>query len=80
MRLPALPSVKNCYQGSVGYRKQATSALDALLNRSHSRSSARCFDGLPAFFVGKYHKFYSFNDSITQKYSKKEVVYKLCSI
>jgi hypothetical protein len=44
MRLPALPSVKNCYQGSVGYCQQTTSALDALLNRRHSHASARCFD------------------------------------
>jgi hypothetical protein len=50
MRLPALPSFKKCYQGSVGYRQQTTSALDALLKRSHSHTSARCFDGLPAGF------------------------------
>ena len=50
-RPPALPSIKKCYQGSVGYRQQTTSALDALLNRSHSHNSARCFDGPTLFWI-----------------------------
>ena len=55
MRLPALPSIKTCYQGSVGYHQQTTCALDALLKRSHSPHTARCFDGLPA---GEIHDWY----------------------